>query len=126
MRKVCAIRNALDRRVETSVFGDETVNDAQRDSLRNIRTGNYLSVRPLALLGQPDNGTKAEPFESFLKLTRADASSKLSLAFATLIQATCNASPSMAQAALDFFKHFLQHVVGHHLPTHLCTPLHDS
>ena len=112
VRKVCAIKNALDRRVENSVFGDETVNDAQRDSIRCIRTGNYSSVRLLALTGQPDTGTKAEPFKAFMKLGRPVASAKLSLSFAILIQATCTASPGLAAASLEFFKQLLKKLVA--------------
>ena len=112
IRKVCTIKNALDRRVENSVFGDETVTDAQRDSLRCIRTGNYLNVHLLALTGQPDTSTKADPFKSFMKLTRPTASAKLSLSFAILIQATCTASPGLAAAALEFFKQLLKKLVA--------------
>ena len=112
VRKVCAIKNSLDRRVQRSVFGDETVTDAQRDALRCIRTGNYSNVRLLALLGQPDTGTKADPFKGFQKLTRAIASAKLSLSFATLIQATCSASPGLAASALEFFKQLLKKLLS--------------
>ena len=112
MRKVCTIRNALDRRVQKSVYGDEPVSEAQREALRNIRTGNYAAVRLLALIGDADTGSKTEPFKGFIKLTRTTATSKLSLAFARLIEATCSASPGLASAALTFFGKLLKKLVS--------------
>jgi hypothetical protein len=112
VRKVCSIRNALDRRVQKAVYGDEPVTDAQREALRNIRTGNYSAVRLLALIGETDSGTKAEPFKGFVKLSRPIAASKLSLAFARIIEATCSSTPGLASAALTFFGQLLKKLVS--------------
>jgi hypothetical protein len=74
VRQITNLRNALERRVSSLVFGEEhTITDALTKVLRLIRIGRFDLVRLLVLVGKDDKGTKVDPLKSLASMSKLDA-----------------------------------------------------
>ena len=100
------IRHALDKRVESYVYGDkEPVTPAQTSAVQKIRTGNLSSLKWLTVIGKPDSGTADDPLKELAKRGDDACGGDLSAALAKASVIAQAAMPGeAAQISLFFLK----------------------
>lgn len=114
---IAGVRNALDRRVERGVFGEEVNSSSMLAALRSVRTGHFTSVKLLHLISKEDSSSPADPLKGFRALSRAEAATAMRDAFAKLTQVISVASPNLASTAIPFIEK---------LKKRLCTAIDDD
>ena len=101
------MRNALDLRIARAISPkDEVVSSRRLKALRNVRVGNFVSLRLLHLVDKSDSGTNDEPLKGMAAAGRDAAQLLINETFEVLKDAVMIASPETVSAAMPFFTAF--------------------
>ncbi|OUV34606.1 MAG: hypothetical protein CBC48_05655 [bacterium TMED88] len=113
-RKIAGVRNALDRRIEAAVFGEnKAINEPQRTALRAVRTGRFDIVRFFNIIGKEDKGTMADPLKTLAGKSADEAHILIVEAFQRLTFVISVAMPTLSTAATPFFFKFQKILVDY-------------
>ena len=106
------MRNALDRRVERVVFGENyTVSETMRKALQAIRTGRFDALRLFHLIKKDDKGTVTDPLKALTSMPEQEARLAVTEAFQLLAHVICVATPTLSTSATPFLIKFQKVIV---------------
>jgi hypothetical protein len=109
--KVLKVREALDKRVERMVLGeDDEPTERVSSQIKRARRLEIHKVKLLELLDKKDSSTKESPLGGFASLSPASAGEDFALAVTRLRDIVTVTKPSMGPSAMAFFRELTERV----------------
>ena len=109
--KVLKVREALDKRVERMVLGeDDEPSERVSSQIKRARRLQIHRVKLLELIDKQDKSTKESPLGGFASLSPASAGEDFALAVTRLRDIVTVTKPSMGPSAMAFFRELTERV----------------